>query len=116
MKDIEELCNRIIIIDEGQILYDGTLHDIKYKFGNTKTILLPTNVELNEEEITTKFNGVVIEPTDENIRLKFSLNEVELDKMLLHLINVYHVKDFKIEDISIEDITKQLYEANEKNI
>ena len=36
--------------------------------------------------------------------------------MLLHLINEYHVKDFKIEDISIEDITKQLYEANEKGI
>ena len=116
MKDIEELCNRIIIIDKGTILYDGTLHDIKYKFGNTKTILLPKNVEINEEVLKEKFKGVVIESTDENIKLKFSLNELELDEMLLHLINEYHVKDFKIEDISIEDITKQLYEANEKGI
>ena len=116
MKDIEELCNRIIIIDKGTILYDGTLHDIKYKFGNTKTILLPKNVEINEETLAEKFKGVAIESTDENIKIKFSLNELELDAILLHLINEYHIKDFKIEDISIEDITKQLYEANEKNI
>ena len=116
MKDIEELCNRIIIIDKGTILYDGTLHDIKYKFGNTKTILLPKNVEINEEALAEKFKGVAIESTDENIKLKFSLNELELDEVLLHLINEYHIKDFKIEDISIEDITKQLYEANEKSI
>ncbi len=115
MKDIEELCNRIIIIDKGTILYDGSLHDIKYKFGNTKTILLPKNVEINEEQLKSQFKGVVIESTDENIRLKFSLNELELDEILLYLINEYHVKDFKIEDISIEDITKQLYEANEKS-
>ncbi len=116
MKDIEELCNRIIIIDKGTILYDGSLQNIKYKFGNTKTILLPKNTEINEEQLTNKFKGVVIESSDENIRLKFSLNDIQLDEVLLYLINEYHVKDFKIEDISIEDITKQLYEANEKGI
>lgn len=116
MKDIEELCNRIIIIDKGTILYDGSLQNIKYKFGNTKTILLPKNTEINEEQLANKFKGVVIESSDENIRLKFSLNDIQLDEVLLYLINEYHVKDFKIEDISIEDITKQLYESNEKSI
>lgn len=116
MKDIEELCNRIIIIDKGQILYDGSLHDIKYKFGNTKTILIPKNTNINIEEFNNLYKGVVVEATDENILLKFSLNEYELDDILLHLINDYHIKDFKIEDISIEDITKKLYEKNEEII
>lgn len=116
MKDIEELCNRIIIIDKGQILYDGSLHDIKYQFGNTKTILIPKNTNINIEEFKNLYKGVVIESTDENILLKFSLNDYELDNILLHLINDYHIKDFKIEDISIEDITKKLYEKNEETI
>lgn len=116
MKDIEELCNRIIIIDKGQILYDGSLHDIKYQFGNTKTILIPKNTNINIEEFNKIYKGVVIESTDENILLKFSLNDYELDNILLHLINNYHIKDFKIEDISIEDITKRLYEKNEETI
>ena len=112
MKDIEELCNRIIIIDKGKILYDGSLANIKYRFGNTKTIFIPSNVELDENALSENFTNVVIEKQEEKTALKFSLNEVDLDDMLLYLINTYHIKDFKIEDISIEDITKKLYEKH----
>jgi ABC-2 type transport system ATP-binding protein len=101
MKDIEELCNRIIIIDKGKILYDGSLANIKYRFGNTKTIFIPSNVELNEEEMHQKFNAVTIEKLEDKTAIKFSLNELDLDDLMLYLINTYHIKDFKIEDISI---------------
>ena len=112
MKDIEELCNRIIIIDKGRILYDGSLDGIKYRFGNTKTVIIPSNIELDEAELEDKFAGVSVEDKDEHKAIKFSLNEVDLDDMLMYLINTYHIKDFKIEDISIEDITKKLYEKH----
>ena len=110
MKDIEELCNRIIIIDKGKILYDGSLANIKYRFGNTKTIYIPSNITLDEQVLTSKFNGITLEKQEENTAIKFSLNDIDLDDVLIYLINTYHIKDFKIEDISIEDITKQLYE------
>lgn len=112
MKDIEELCNRIIIIDKGKILYDGSLANIKYRFGNTKTIFIPSNAVLNGQEFAEKFPTAVIEDTEGKRAIKFSLNDVDLDDMLLYLINTYHIKDFKIEDISIEDITKKLYEKH----
>jgi ABC-2 type transport system ATP-binding protein len=110
MKDIEELCSRIIIIDKGRILYDGKLSDIKYRFGNTKTVFVPKNVTIDEAALKEKFGNVVLEAEDERVAIKFSQNELDLDDMLLYLINTYHIKDFKIEDISIEDITKKLYE------
>lgn len=112
MKDIEELCSRIIIIDKGKILYDGKLSDIKYRFGNTKTIFIPKNIELDEAALSEKFAGASVQRDEERQAIKFSQNQVELDDMLLYLINNYHIKDFKIEDISIEDITKELYEKN----
>ena len=112
MKDIEELCNRIIIIDKGKILYDGSLANIKYRFGNTKTVYIPSTVELDEEALKEKFGGLMVERGEENIAIKFSLNELNLDDILLYLISTYHIKDFKIEDISIEDITKKLYEKH----
>ncbi len=112
MKDIEELCNRIIIIDKGKILYDGSLANIKYRFGNTKTIYVPSNIEINEDDLVNKFSGISLEKGEENTAIKFSLNEIDLDEVLIYLINNYHVKDFKIEDISIEDITKKLYEKH----
>ena len=113
MKDIEELCSRIIIIDKGKILYDGKLTDIKYRFGNTKTIYIPSNITIDEGALREKFGEVTVEEADDRQAIKFSQNDVDLDDMLLYLINNYHIKDFKIEDISIEDITKKLYEAGE---
>ena len=112
MKDIEELCNRIIIIDKGKILYDGSLANIKYRFGNTKTIFIPSNITIDENELVERFAGMTVEKQDETTAIKFSLNTIDLDDVLIHLINTYHIKDFKIEDISIEDITKQLYEKH----
>lgn len=112
MKDIEELCNRIIIIDKGTILYDGSLKDIKYKFGNIKTIVIPTNVDI--KGLLEKFPSIEAVEIDDKTELKFSLEQVSVDEVLLELINVYHIEDFKINDISIEDITKNLYENNEK--
>lgn len=110
MKDIEELCNRIIIIDKGSILYDGSLKDIKYKFGNTKTIIIPSNIDISE--LLSKYSDIDAEVVEDKTELKFSLYKVNIDDVLLELINVYHIQDFKINDISIEDITKKLYEKN----
>lgn len=112
MKDIEQLCNRIIIIDKGKILYDGSLANIKYRFGNTKTVFIPSNVTLDEEDLKRRFKNLSIDRAEDKIAIKFSQDEVNLDDFLLHIINTYHIKDFKIEDISIEDITKELYEKH----
>ena len=112
MKDIEELCNRIIIIDKGKILYDGSLANIKYRFGNTKTIFIPSDAGLDADALQSKFPTVSVEVGEESTALKFSLNDTDLDDILLYLINTCHIKDFKIEDISIEDITKKLYEKH----
>lgn len=116
MKDIEELCSRIIIIDKGKILYDGNLENIKYKFGNIKTIIFKNNAKFNKDELTKEFKKISIKENDSNdILISFSLNEVNLDNLLLSLINKYKVEDFKINDISIEDITKELYENSKEN-
>ncbi|MDY5645398.1 MAG: ATP-binding cassette domain-containing protein [Candidatus Onthovivens sp.] len=116
MKDIEELCSRIIIIDKGKILYDGNLENIKYKFGNIKTIIFKNNAKFNKDELIKEFKKISIKENDSNdVLISFSLNEVNLDNLLLSLINKYKVEDFKINDISIEDITKELYENSKEN-
>lgn len=116
MKDIEELCSRIIIIDKGKILYDGNLENIKYKFGNIKTIIFKNNAKFNKDELIKEFKKISIKENDSNdILISFSLNKVNLDNLLLSLINKYKVEDFKINDISIEDITKELYENSKEN-
>lgn len=112
MKDIEELCNRIIIIDKGKLLYDGSLANIKYEFGNEKSVLIPINSQIDVDAMTSQFEGISVEEKDDKLLIKFACDKVELDDVLLYLINTCHIKDFKVEDITIEDITKKLYEKH----
>ena len=69
---------------------------------------------VNGKRFLFQFPGKLSCLGNPDIILKFSLNEVNLDDVLLLLINKYHIKDFRIDDISIEDITKKLYEKNDK--
>lgn len=112
MKDIEELCNRIIIIDKGKLLYDGSLANIKYEFGNEKSVLIPINSQIDVDAMTSQFDGISVEEKEDKLLIKFACDKVELDDVLLYLINTCHIKDFKVEDITIEDITKKLYEKH----
>lgn len=112
MKDIEELCNRIIIIDKGKLLYDGSLANIKYEFGNEKSVLIPINSQIAVDAMTSQFEGISVEEKEDKLLIKFACDKVELDDVLLYLINTCHIKDFKVEDITIEDITKKLYEKH----
>lgn len=112
MKDIEELCNRIIIIDKGKLLYDGSLANIKYEFGNEKSVLIPINSQIDVDAMTSQFEGISVEEKEDKLLIKFACDKVELDDVLLYLINTCHIKDFKVEDITIEDITKKLYEKH----
>ena len=92
------------------------LENIKYKFGNIKTIIFKNNAKFNKDELINEFKKISIKENDSNdILISFSLNEVNLDNLLLSLINKYKVEDFKINDISIEDITKELYENSKEN-
>ena len=115
MKDIEELCDRIIIIDKGSILYDGSLSDIKYKFGNIKTIKFKNSNNVNVDKIKAFDEKIQIEEKDESLLLSFSLNEINLDNLLIYLIKECKIEDFEILDIGIEEISKQLYEDAQKN-
>jgi ABC-2 type transport system ATP-binding protein len=65
LSDIEELCDRIIIIDKGKKIYDGGIKDIKDKYGymttaeisvkDNKKININDNFDLGEEDLSYKF-------------------------------------------------------------
>lgn len=114
LNDIEELCKRIIIIDKGTKIYDGSLEDIKNKFGymTTLEIKVKNKIEgklnafeafnLDEED----FNYVV---EDTNITINFNKNKLTSSDILYNIMKNLHVLDFTLNESSIEDIIKKIY-------
>lgn len=114
LSDIEELCNRILLIDQGKIIYDGNLDLIKEKFGSKKiiTFTLKTKSDAEAVDIST-FKAIDPDLTtaiDEN-KITFVFNKLKLaiKDIIYHVLSQSNVLDIDISDDHLENIIKAIY-------
>lgn len=115
LNDIEELCRRIIIIDNGKKLYDGSLEEIKNKYGYMTTIEIQikkqfelSQIKLNE---ILNLNNEDLNFTKEDMKLivRFNKNKVSSSDIMFNIMKEHRVLDFLVKETSIEDIIKKIY-------
>jgi len=107
MADIQELCERVIIIDKGKLFFDGKLSEIVDRFADFKlvTIQYQTTDGLADEKLT-KY-GEVVEKTPEAIKFK-----VKRDRVIptcKALLDDLPVTDIDIQEVPIEDVIRQIF-------
>lgn len=115
LEDIEELCNRIIIIDKGVKIYDGSLKEIKEKYGYMTTVSIQIKqsetvdsndvneyFNLNTEDINTQFE-------EGKIIVSFNKNKVSATDIIQYYMKKYTLLDFSLRETSIDDIIKKIY-------
>lgn len=113
--DIEELCNKIIIIDKGKLIYDGTLTELKNTYGAKRMV----QIEVKEvEKIVNhnyhqKFNmsKEQLEVTVENntISFQFDKNLLSVSSIISDIMKETEVKDIKILETELAAIVKEIY-------
>ena len=114
MQDIEQLCQRIILIDQGKIVYDGNLENLKKQYGDEGRIVLRLDSDEKEctpEKIQSLFkkNIVATFNSDGAIVVTFNLKDYTTSKILQKLLGTFKVADFSAEGASIENIVKKIY-------
>jgi ABC-2 type transport system ATP-binding protein len=113
--DIEELCNRIIIIDNGKLIYDGTVEELKNTYGTTRKVYIDVKdvdavvginynqvFSLNEIDLITQLDNKTIQFT-------FNKNKINVSKIISHIMSLTEIKDIKIEETEISQIVKEIY-------
>ena len=114
MSDIEMLCNRIIMIEKGNIIYDGSLKDITNKFGDLRTLNIQFDTtSINLDELKTFNDQVNYEFENGTLIAKFDAAKVSLDKVINEILKKFTIKDMKIKELTIEDIAKEMYRKDE---
>ena len=114
MKDIENLCSRVVMIEEGKIIYDGTLDNIKHRFGNLRTITASLSEELDLSGLDDFQGNVAYEKDEQNLYIKFDADRIPLEKIVDFVLHHLHSTDFKISEIGIEDVVKDILTEQEK--
>ncbi|GAP08037.1 ABC-type uncharacterized transport system, ATPase component [Anaerolinea thermolimosa] len=111
MQDIEGLCKRVIIINEGQLVYDGDLHRVNDAFAHTKLIKLQLAVPVRVDELEA-FGRV---KSHDAFTVTLEVPRAEVKERSKAILDHLPVSDFNIEDIPVEEGIAQLYRRREVN-
>ncbi len=109
MQDIEELASRIIIIDEGKLIFNGNKKELSTMYGSIKHIEAQTN---NKEVIISsnlKNNCESYSKSDYKLSVKFSNQKISVKDVINEILQNNDVNDFNINDMQLEDIVIDLY-------
>ncbi|OPZ37511.1 MAG: putative ABC transporter ATP-binding protein YbhF [Tenericutes bacterium ADurb.BinA155] len=111
MKDIQNLCQRIVIIDEGHLLYDGTLKDIKKRFGDIRHVYVLSKDTLDNEAAIAFFKGnISIQKLDDGyLEVSYDADKLEPKEILNYLLSHLDVKDIRIDETTLSSIVRKIY-------
>lgn len=113
LNDIEELCQRIIIIDNGKKLYDGNLQAIKDRYGFMTTLIIQCKKECPPQTFTFEQlhpdADYTIHHENNQLRIVFNKQQLTSAEILASVLAQEEVVDITIKETSIEDIIKKIY-------
>lgn len=120
--DIEELCSRIIIIDEGKKIYDGSLKELKDTYGTTRTVSMEVKRKKDIASLDLAKKLGVLESEckssyDEEHKLLsvcFDKHKVQVPQVLNAVMEVTEVSDIQIQETQLSEIVKAIYNHNLK--
>jgi len=105
MQDIQELCDRVIIIDHGKIFFDGPLHSIIDRFSGYKIINL-TFQDAGERVFSSI--GEVVAQTPVSVQLK--VPRARVTEACRQLLEECDVIDINVQELPVEEVIRQLFD------
>ncbi len=106
--DIEQLCSRVIIIDNGSKVYDGPLTAIKQQFGKYRTITFETNQPITSVNLPPACEQLSL--SEYKLELKFDRTRLSASQVATALMQQLDVADFTLNEPDLESIIKHLYQ------
>lgn len=108
--DIEKLCKRVIIINDGKIVLDDSMENLKYHYLNKKIV----EVKMKEKVNLSDEDGITI-LKDKGYNLKLSIDiEKKSVADVIKLINTDKIIDINISNEPLENIIANIYKGNDK--
>jgi ABC-2 type transport system ATP-binding protein len=114
LSDIEALCERVVMLDEGRIIYDGALQNLKTEWGEQKEIQFqfiesPSLYGLNA---LTANLGAEWQLDEKEMRFSATIeaDDNKISDLIGLVVSSYKVRDMKIKETTTEEIIRNIYE------
>ena len=110
MKDIQALCNRVVIIANGSIYHDGSLEQIVDKFSGQKVVTLQMSDVRSLDSLKRLPNVLEVEAP----RIKFRVDRDDVGRVLSDILNSHRVDDVVVEDPPLEEVISNVFSQAQK--
>ena len=107
MDDVQEICDRLIIINEGKIVYDGSISDLTKKYAKFKYVKCIFSKGINKESLT-KFGEIVNYESGGAVVLLKTEREKNVS-IVNNLFKNFDILDVDITEMPLEDIVAEIY-------
>ena len=106
LNDVEQVCERLIIIDSGKIIYDGGIDALKKQYGKTRMLI----VDLAHAYPDIQLENVHLTRREENrVWLAFDRDTLPASEVIARLAARYEIQDLTISEPEIEEIVRRIY-------
>ncbi len=109
LDDVEQLCQRMMIIDHGEVLLDGPVSDFKAEHGTERTLV----VDLTEAvEALPLESGHVTKVEGPRQWVSFDRRQTSAAAVITEVSELHPIQDLSIEEPDIEDLIHRLYRSS----
>jgi len=105
--DVAKLCERVMIIDHGKIVFDGRLDHLLKTYGGRRFLSVQF-AEIYPEPVLEDADIIKIEGN--NVVYSFMRNTVSASHLIHKLSEAYRIADLEVNDQPIEDTIREIYE------
>jgi len=108
LADIERLCRRLVVIDQGRLVHDGPLDDLHARYGSRRRLV----VDLDEPlAVDLALPGVTVESTQANgRRIVYTLDgTITAGQLVSRLTEIAALRDISVLEPAIEDVVARIY-------
>lgn len=118
LNDIELLCDRIFMIDRGQEIFDGSVSQLKQRFGKMHEVRFEMTQQLEVEQLDyhQHFSDLEVIKDGLQVTIQFDATKVAIPDLVKFTLSQVNVKDIAVKDADIEEIIRRFFRKEIENV
>lgn len=109
LDDVRELAQRVVIIDHGQIMFDGSTDDLINRYVDHKRIVLTFSRPVAKEDLVSYGRLTQYQP----LRAALQVPRPETSRLAAALLTKLPVEDISIEEPRLENVVRELFSGQD---